>query len=88
MEDEPDARLLWHMQYTQAFEPKSYHSPIDGVIHLPDLPPSLALEDDVLQSVKEVWKEIVGEEIEEGFMVFKEREDLSPEDDTGLDDAG
>ena len=87
MEDEPDARVLWHMQYTQDFDSRPCHSTIDGVSHLPDLPRSLALEDDVLQSVKEVWKEIVGEQTSEGFMVFKEREDLTPEDDTGVDDG-
>ena len=42
--------------------------------------PGLVLEDDLLKHVRAAWRRIVGEDEEEGFLIFGEREEMGEED--------
>ncbi|KAL8724825.1 MAG: hypothetical protein Q9166_007727 [cf. Caloplaca sp. 2 TL-2023] len=54
-----------------------------GVLHLQDLSPSLALEDDVLKHVRAVWERITADDGDArgGFMQFEDRESLGGEEE-------
>ncbi|KAL8998774.1 MAG: hypothetical protein Q9169_002224 [Polycauliona sp. 2 TL-2023] len=54
-----------------------------GIVHLQDLSPSLALEDDVLKDVRAVWNRITldDKETRGPFMQFEDREGFGGEDD-------
>lgn len=54
--------------------------PLSQIIILPDLGPDLAVDDSLLDNVKDAWEKIVGEEKGDGFMVFEDREGLSDEE--------
>ena len=72
--EEPDAAILWTMQYNHASPMTSSMTSQEGTLHIPAIPPSLVLEDDVLRSVRRAWEDIVGDDIGDGFMNFKARE--------------
>lgn len=78
---EGDARpsVLWSMRYQQTYSSPTEPQAKDGVISLPSMSSSLALEDEVLDSVKTVWQEITGEE-GEAFMKFEAREGFGEDD--------
>lgn len=81
----PQASVLWSLRYTHSGrlsngEPRRL-TVEDGV---PDgylFPPSsldLAFEDDTLDLVKEAWKIVVGDEVDDAdFMMFDDREGTS-----------
>lgn len=87
VKEEPAAKVLWHLQYTQAFDTVSHHSSTTGILSLPDVSSSLALEDDVLQSVEHVWRKIVGDEYGDSFMTFEEREGPNLDEETGFENS-
>lgn len=88
--ESPTPKVLWRLQYQQRLPPTLIPSPnsiqANGrVIQVPEIPPSLALEDDVLRHVRSAWERIVPEdERGKGFMVFEDREDVGARDEDGL----
>ena len=75
----PDSppRILWSMSYTSRL-PASFEHPIsthDGqVFVIPELPCSIALEDNILDNVRAIWQDVVGDEVEpESFLRFEDR---------------
>ena len=63
---EPEATVLWSMHYIQhhAAQGKAF-SPMSGAV---------ALEDSIIDEVKDAWRTIVGEDADEaGFMRFAPR---------------
>ncbi|KAL8992250.1 MAG: hypothetical protein Q9188_007629 [Gyalolechia gomerana] len=82
--------ILWSLTYKLLHTNSSSQPPIpnhtdhqnhasnekSGVLHLKDLSPSLALEDEVLKDVREVWERITADDGEGrgGFMQFEDRE--------------
>ncbi|KAI4281800.1 MAG: hypothetical protein L6R38_003429 [Xanthoria sp. 2 TBL-2021] len=54
-----------------------------GILHLHDLSPSLALEDDVLKDVRAVWERVTADDgnARGGFMQFEDRVGFGDEDD-------
>jgi len=79
LSEEPLPRVLWSLRYEQRYSSTTSSQLQDGVLQLPALSSDLALEDEVLESVKRVWAEITGEP-EDAFMKFEAREG-SGEDD-------
>ena len=87
--ENPAPVVLWSMhydrQYTSPFTPNgrtpdhfeiaSNAFPNDHVIELPDVMPSVALEDEVLRYVRTAYQRIVGEN-DTGFMKFDDRGDI------------
>ena len=90
--EDPRPDVLWSISYSR--EPNISVSPSKGItispahpasshshsqiLQLPDIPPGLALEDDLLRSVRTAWEHITGES---GgmFMQFAEREGMGNE---------
>ncbi len=56
----------------------------DYVLQLPDLPPGLALEDDVLKHVKAAYERIMGDDGAR-FMLFEDREGAADEENDVVD---
>ncbi|KAL8853784.1 MAG: hypothetical protein Q9221_001427 [Calogaya cf. arnoldii] len=86
--------LLWTLSYKQRHSAPSSSSPNGdsadheknqrcGIIHLKDLSPSLALEEDVLKDVRAVWDHITADDGDTrgAFMQFEDRVGLGDEDD-------
>ncbi|KAL8716192.1 MAG: hypothetical protein Q9220_000097 [cf. Caloplaca sp. 1 TL-2023] len=88
---EEGPEILWSMTYTRHYSrflprnrspPKGHEQDDHGLLYLNDLSPSLALEDDVMRDVREVWDRVMGttdadddnEEAVGRFMVFDDRE--------------
>ena len=66
------------MSYTSR-RPASFERPNfthDGqVIIIPESPPGIALEDNILDTVRDIWQDIVGSEVEpQAFLQFEDRE--------------
>jgi hypothetical protein len=79
------ATVLWSLRYTHR-GPLSNGAPQRLIVkneisHCYTFPPSsldLAFEDDTLDLVKEAWKKVVGDEIDDAdFMVFDDRDGTS-----------
>lgn len=71
------------MRYEQAYPESSDTRQVEnGVIELPPLSSSLALEDEVLDSVKAAWQKITGEDAE-AFMKFEVRQGMGEEEEGG-----
>ncbi|KAL8809515.1 MAG: hypothetical protein Q9200_003349 [Gallowayella weberi] len=71
------------IQKTDTANPLSQAStPNHGILHLQDLGPSLALEDDVLKDVRAVWERVTADDGESrgSFMLFEDREVIGGED--------
>ncbi len=91
--EDPKPDVLWGAHYTQehaiAEHPsKDMISDLDDlasstlpnrILQLPDLPPGLVLEDDLLRTVRDAWEKITGGDGE--FMQFAERQGLGDEDE-------
>lgn len=85
--------ILWGLSYTQEHAisespSKDIISDLDDlasstlpnrILQLPDLPPGLVLEDDLLRTVRDAWEKITGGDGD--FMQFAEREGLGDEDE-------
>ena len=81
--ESPPSKLLWSMHYDQhSTRPNSedrnsnttsHTSSTDNVLLLPDLAPTLVLEDDVLKHVRAAYGRIMGDDAPP-FMVFEDRE--------------
>ncbi|KAF2277601.1 FAD/NAD(P)-binding domain-containing protein [Westerdykella ornata] len=72
----PRPTVLWSMQFEQRSSSSDEPAPAVGdqhVLKLPSSPLDLAFDDDVLDRVKSVWQQIVGEDGRE-FLVFEDRE--------------
>ncbi|KAI1967096.1 hypothetical protein LOZ58_000591 [Ophidiomyces ophidiicola] len=84
---DPTARVLWKLQYTQLGcldTSNSRQDVLRGAFNQTLLfsPPYLDLEfnDCMIDEVRHVWKEIMGEDVEESkFLLFEDREDTSEE---------
>lgn len=83
LEAESDSvRVLWSLRYTQRGRTSNGETrwalqedqSCPGCYCLP--PPSLdfAFEDDTLNIVKEAWRTVVGDEVDDDFMMFDDRE--------------
>ncbi|KAM3419339.1 hypothetical protein BST61_g5271 [Cercospora zeina] len=84
---EEEGTVLWSLKYQQAYtsNPGDMQQ-IGRTIQLPQLSPDLVLEDNVVESVKAAWMQIVGEEHLDSFMRFEAREDIMHDDGEGEDD--
>ncbi|CAG8890440.1 unnamed protein product [Penicillium egyptiacum] len=79
------ASVLWSLRYTQSgrlsnSEPRrlTVEDQIPDLYHFPPSSLDLAFEDDTLDLVKEAWKIVVGDEVDDAdFMVFDDREGTS-----------
>lgn len=78
--DDPAPTVLWNMLYEQKSEVASGPLIEHGIVTLPSLSSSLALEDDVLDSVRNAWQEITGADWE-AFMRFEAREGIGEDED-------
>ena len=80
--EQPSPRALWTLQYQQRapISPSTRSGDSDGIIALPPLSQDLALEDSVLDSVKEAWQKTTGAG-EGDFMSFEAREGIEDEDE-------
>ncbi|KAF2208829.1 hypothetical protein CERZMDRAFT_48558 [Cercospora zeae-maydis SCOH1-5] len=79
-----EGTTLWSLKYQQAYasHPGDMQQ-IGRTIQLPQLSPDLVLEDNVMESVKAAWTQIVGEEHLDSFMRFEAREDMMHDDGEG-----
>ena len=90
--EDHEADILWSVFYTQehtlpmstkentasSSNDQATCTPHRRIIELSDLPPGLALEDDLLRNVRAAWEKITGGN-GEGFMQFTEREGMGTE---------
>ncbi|KAL8750003.1 MAG: hypothetical protein Q9184_006586 [Pyrenodesmia sp. 2 TL-2023] len=69
-----------------SFHPESIKQQRSGILHLQDLAPSLALEDDVLRDVRAVWERITADDGDArgGFLQFEDRAGLGGDDGDDL----
>ncbi|KAK4695870.1 hypothetical protein P7C71_g1955, partial [Lecanoromycetidae sp. Uapishka_2] len=92
--EDPSTEILWHLHYDQQYVPPGtaydYEANIrsdqmtnSNVLQLPDLEPSLVLEDGVLKHVKAAYERIAGEGT--AFMLFEDREGAAEEDHDGAE---
>lgn len=73
--------MLWSLRYEQKCLASSSQPRNDnGIINLPSLSSSLALEDEILENVKTAWQHITGEE-GEAFMKFEAREGIGEDEE-------
>ncbi len=74
-ESSPPPAVLWSVKYQQRASSGSETLPSDNdhVIRFPPPSMDLAFDDTVLDTVKEVWQKIVGDDAGE-FLVFQDRE--------------
>lgn len=77
----PSATVLWSLRYTHRGhlsngETRSLIADsVTGFYHLPPSGLDLSLEDDILDVVKEAWKTVVGDEVDDDeFMKFDDRD--------------
>lgn len=91
--EDPKPDILWALGYTREHAisespSKDTIGDLDDlasstlpnrILQLPDLPPGLVLEDDLLRTVRDAWEKITGGDGE--FMQFPEREELGDEDE-------
>ncbi|KAJ6113258.1 hypothetical protein N7523_006575 [Penicillium sp. IBT 18751x] len=82
----PQAMVLWSMRYNQVGRlstdgtPPSLHTHSPHVFSFPPSSLDLAFEDDTVDTVKEAWTRIVGNEVDhDDFMIFVDRDDASDE---------
>ncbi|KAL8723598.1 MAG: hypothetical protein Q9225_000140 [Loekoesia sp. 1 TL-2023] len=96
-ESSSNPEILWSLTYKQNHPAVSSSSSLPpeeapptadvtenqkcGILHLKDLGPSLALEDEVLRNVRAVWERITADDGDSrgGFMQFEDREGLGGE---------
>ena len=77
----PRPEVLWSLSYQHDAQNHAISEQTDDhIICMDDIPPELVLEDDVLGNVREIWERIVGDEAEDGFMIFKDREGIEDDD--------
>lgn len=80
-----EAHILWRLQYVQHTAPVVRAISAEkntAVHHFTPLGSDLALEDDVLQEVRGVWRSIVGESMnDDDFMKFEPRQAEMDEDE-------
>ena len=75
----PNAQVLWSLRYTQLGRAETRSAqpanPVERIIRLP--PPSLdlAFDDALIDTVKDAWQAIMGDEAtDHEFMTFEDRE--------------
>lgn len=85
--EDPKPDILWSLHYSQTGPlttdqngPKIDPLNDPRIMLLHDLNPGLALEDSVLNNVKAVWEQIVGEETGGGFMMFEDRDGVEEDE--------
>ena len=83
--ERPAAEIIWTLEYTQLGRHEEEEKSIslsfhDRVICFP--PPSLgiAFDDGTIDMVKEAWDKIMGNNHQQEFMVFEDREAMSTYD--------
>ena len=98
--EHPGAEVLYSLNYTQQYhvptptdaaptvgatDDPAPSTPRSGLLHLQDLSPSLALEDEVLRNVKRAWDVITADDGEARgpFMMFGEREGIGEDEGVG-----
>lgn len=80
MGEEAELKVLWRLKYQHTAPTLPEKAVVErGIVRLPALSQSLALDDSVTDHVKSVWNQITGE-AEELFMKFDAREGLEYED--------
>lgn len=83
--EDPKPIVLWKMQYEQSSDPHSSQpddqppsAGAEHIIHFPSLPLSLSFDDEVIETAREAWQKIMGDELAEApFMVFEDREAMA-----------
>lgn len=86
------AEILWSLRYTQAGigcdggsgsgGGSSLAGAHEGIYSFPAPSLDLSFDDGMMEQVKGVWKQIVGEGVDESeFLMFEEREGASMDDD-------
>ena len=65
------------MLYTHAHKAASIFDSKNDILVMPEMPPGLVLEDDVLHNVRKVWESIQGEDTGNCFLQFKEKNEDS-----------
>lgn len=80
----PQAIVLWSMRYNQLGRlstdgtPSTLHTHSPHVFSFPPSSLDLAFEDDIVDTVKEAWTRIVGDEVDhDDFMIFVDRDGAS-----------
>ncbi|KAF2092495.1 rab geranylgeranyl transferase escort protein-like protein [Rhizodiscina lignyota] len=94
VEEDPTPIALWQMQYEQSSQwadadpPHTLHAVNnDRIICLPSSSPDLSFDDAIIENVRDAWKRIMGDEVDDAsFMVFEDREEMAgiDEDDDDL----
>ena len=100
--DAAQTQILWSLSYKQSHPTYTTSNPPletgflpvlsnsgnqqSGIIHLKDLGPSLAFEDEVLRDVKTAWERITADDGDArgGFMSFEDREGIDVDDGENL----
>ena len=81
--EQPTPKVLWKLEYQQQNANSSKVTTADqGIILLPALSQSLALDDSVIDKVKSAWATITGDP-EESFMKFDMRDGMEDEESFG-----
>lgn len=82
----PQAIVLWSMRYNQMGRlsndgtPSTLHTHSPHVFSFPPSSLDLAFEDEIVDTVKEAWTRIVGDEVDhDDFMIFDDRDGTSDE---------
>jgi Rab proteins geranylgeranyltransferase component A len=78
--EQPTPNVLWKLEYQQQTSDSLRTTVFDqGIISLPALPQSLALDDSVVDQVKSAWARITGDS-EDSFMKFDTRDGMEDEE--------
>ena len=93
VQETPIPVALWSMQYEQTVPPDPQSSPpetqphgADQNIVLAPMPLDLAFDDAVIETVRDAWRRISGDKVEDApFMVFEDREALANADESDED---
>jgi Rab proteins geranylgeranyltransferase component A len=84
--DESETKVLWNMYYEQLGTPGPSEASKDKLDRLFSFPPSsldLAFDDGVMETVRDAWRFVLGEEAkDEDFLSFLDRDGEESEEDT------
>lgn len=96
MREDPKPEILWTLHYTQYYTVPSVTNSDSSdevsspgsenrILQLPDVALDLAVEDSVLENVKQVWREIVGTVAGEEFLMFEDRDVMGEDEEDDQD---